>query len=168
MKVFILNGMAQSGKDTFYKLVSSLTSCETFHFSIIDKIKDQASMMFGWDGQKGEEDRKFLHELKVLTDDYNDQNFKYVYDGIKDALYLNTQDVNIFIDMREEKDILRAKQELNAITILIKNNNVENILTNNADANVFNMEYDIVIDNSGTIEDLKLKAKQFIDNYIEV
>ena len=71
MKVFILNGMAQSGKDTFYKLVSSLTSCETFHFSIIDKIKDQASMMFGWNGQKGEKDRK-----RLLLDESKSQSSK--------------------------------------------------------------------------------------------
>ena len=166
MEIFILNGMAQSGKDTFYNMVSELKKYETFHFSIIDTVKEKARLL-GWRGEKTEKDRKFLYDLKQLMDNYNDYNFNYVK-GLIDVNYNLSNPRSLFIDMREEKDIIRAKKEFNAKTILIKNDNVKNILSNDADANVFNMEYDIVIDNSGTIEDLKLKAKQFIDNYIEV
>jgi dephospho-CoA kinase len=167
MQIFILNGMAQSGKDTFYNMVSEMKKDETFHFSIIDKVKEKAKLL-GWTGEKTEKDRAFLHNLKILMDNYNDFNFEYV----KTLIDLNNESRNpysfIFIDMREEKDIIRAKKEFNAKTILIKNDNAKNILSNNADANVFNMKYDIIIDNSGTLDDLRLKVKQFIKEYIEV
>ena len=166
MAIFILNGMAQSGKDTFYNMVSELKKDETFHFSIIDKVKEKAKLL-GWTGKKTEKGRKFLYDLKQLMDNYNDYNFNYVK-GLIDVNYNLSNPRSLFIDMREEKDIIRAKKEFNAKTILIKNDNAKNILSNNADANVFNMEYDIVIDNSGTLDDLRLKVRQFIEEYIEV
>lgn len=40
-KVFIINGMARAGKDTFCEFVSELYP-NTYHFSIVDLVKAQA------------------------------------------------------------------------------------------------------------------------------
>ena len=162
MQIFILNGMARAGKDTFYNFIEELTD-NTFHFSIIDLVKHHANSL-GWNNEKNEKSRKFLYDLKQLTDNYNDMNFKFVLDKLN-SLDSNTQVV--FIDMREMKDISRAIKELNAKTVFVSNLNVTNVLSNEADANVFDIEYDIVIDNSGTLDDLKEKAIDFINKYIK-
>ena len=68
----------------------------------------------------------------------------------------------LFIHIREIDEIIKAKKMLNAKTLLIKNPRVELITSNNSDGNVYNYNYDFVIENDGTLEDLKDKAKQFL------
>lgn len=161
-KVFIINGMARAGKDTFCKFVSEFYP-NTYHFSIVDSVKRQA-LQLGWDGVKDEKGRKFLNGLKNIIDEYNDNNFKEIVEKVN-----NTDDTNkvFLIDMRELSDIERARKELNASIVLINNENVEQIKSNNADANVYNISYDIVIDNSGSLDELKDKAQYFVNKYIK-
>lgn len=73
----------------------------------------------------------------------------------------------LFLHIREPEEIERAAKAFSAKTILITRDQVKHITSNMADENVFNYDYDIVIDNSGTLDDLKAKAKGFIiDNFI--
>ena len=62
-KIFITNGMARCGKDTFAKFLNELIP--TMKYSSIDKVKDIAYLC-GWDGGKTERDRKFLSDLKKV------------------------------------------------------------------------------------------------------
>jgi dephospho-CoA kinase len=55
-------------------------------------------------------------------------------------------------------------KKLNAKTILMKRDSVKHITSNMADENVFNYDYDIVIENNGTLEELKEKAKLFVND----
>ena len=164
MKVFIINGMARSGKDTFCNFVSEMYN-DTYHFSIVDLTKDYAKQL-GWNGEKDEKGRKFLCELKRITDEYDDRNFQRVKDIIE-RLNIESDNMVYLVDMRETQDIERARKELDAKIVFIKNSNVPIINSNYADAGVFNINYDIEIDNSGTLDDLKDKAKDFIDKYIK-
>lgn len=45
------------------------------------------------------------------------------------------------------------------------NDNVKGIYSNHADARVLEYNYDIVIDNSGTLEDLEIIAKDFVEKW---
>ena len=65
---------------------------------------------------------------------------------------------------RKKKDIDRAKYDMNAITVFIKNDNVEAVTSNEADANVENYEYDYYIENNGTIKDFETNIKVFYFN----
>ena len=47
-------------------------------------------------------------------------------------------------------------------SLIVKNSNFKRIYSNMADAKVDNYEYDFIIDNSGTLEDLGRTAKGFI------
>jgi hypothetical protein len=58
------------------------------------------------------------------------------------------------------------KEGLNATTLLIRRPGDDEAETSNhADANVFNYEYDLTIENNSDIMDLAKKAKDFI-NYM--
>lgn len=48
----------------------------------------------------------------------------------------------------------------------LRRNSIKHITSNMADKNVFNYDYDFIIENDGTIEELKNKAKKFINEVI--
>jgi len=68
----------------------------------------------------------------------------------------------MFIHIREIAEIEKIKQKINAKTLLVKNPKVKLILSNESDANVNNYNYDYVLLNNGTLEDLQKKAKEFV------
>ncbi len=157
-KVIITNGTGGSGKDEFAKILNNHIPC--VKYSSIDLIKEIATLG-GWDGGKTEKDRKFLSDLKILFTEYNDAPFndiKEIVDNFNDG-YLETQ--LLVVDIREPNEIERAKKEFNAITVLVKNDNVKPITSNMADANVLNYNYDYIVDNSGTLEDLENEVFKF-------
>ena len=170
-QVYIINGSGGVGKDTFVELVSNELNdlLKKFHtvinFSSVDKVKEIAKEI-GWDGKKTEKDRKFLSDLKVLASEYCDMPFKSMRSKVAEFYEDNFAHI-LFLHIREPEEIERAAKSFNAKTILITRDQIKHITSNMADENVFNYDYDIVIDNSGTLDDLKIKAKKFIeDNFI--
>lgn len=152
------------GKDTFVEFVSAITP--TLNISSVDKVKEIA-IEIGWDGKsKTEKDRKFLSDLKLLTGEYCDMPFQSMKEQVN-KFNKDKKDNVLFLHIREPEEIKRAVKEFNAKTVLITRNSVEQIMSNMADANVYNYKYDHVIYNNGTIEDLKETAKRFVNNYIK-
>lgn len=159
-KVFIINGSGGVGKDTFCEYVGHYAKVKVI--SSIDLVKDYASKM-GWNGSKTPRDRKFLSDLKDLLTKYNDYPFR---DICQKVLWFKEDDNEfLFIHIREPEEIDRAKREFNAHTILMVNDNVRGIYSNHADARVLEYNYDIVIDNSGTLKDLEIIAKDFVEKW---
>lgn len=159
-KVFIINGSGGVGKDTFCEYVGHYAKVKVI--SSIDLVKDYASKM-GWNGSKTPRDRKFLSDLKDLLTKYNDYPFR---DICQKVLWFKEDDNEfLFIHIREPEEIDRAKKEFNAHTILMVNDNVKGIYSNHADARVLEYNYDIVIDNSGTLKDLEIIAKDFVEKW---
>lgn len=68
----------------------------------------------------------------------------------------------MFVHIREINEIAKIKELLNAKTLLINNPRVPLITSNTSDGNVYNYDYDFIIENEGTLEDLKEKAKEFM------
>jgi hypothetical protein len=159
-KVFIINGSGGVGKDTFCEYVGHYAKVKVI--SSIDLVKDYASKM-GWNGSKTPRDRKFLSDLKDLLTKYNDYPFR---DICQKVLWFKEDDNEfLFIHIREPEEIDRAKREFNAHTILMVNDNVKGIYSNHADARVLEYNYDIVVDNSGTLKDLEIIAKDFVEKW---
>ena len=159
-KVFIINGSGGVGKDTFCEYVGHYAKVKVI--SSIDLVKDYASKM-GWNGSKTPRDRKFLSDLKDLLTKYNDYPFR---DICQKVLWFKEDDNEfLFIHIREPEEIDRAKREFNAHKILMVNDNVRGIYSNHADARVLEYNYDIVIDNSGTLKDLDIIAKDFVEKW---
>lgn len=165
-QIFVINGSGGVGKDTFVKLVSVELNdiLKKFHtvmnFSSIDKVKKIATEI-GWRGEKNEKDRKFLSDLKILTSEYCDMPFKSMKNKI-DEFLKDEESIFLFLHIREPDEIARAVREFGAKTILIVRNSVKHITSNIADENVFNYNYDFVIKNNGTLDELYEKAKVFI------
>lgn len=159
-KVFIINGSGGVGKDTFCEYVGHYAKVKVI--SSIDLVKDYASKM-GWNGSKTPRDRKFLSDLKDLLTKYNDYPFRDICQKV--LRFKEDDNEFLFIHIREPEEIDRAKREFNAHTILMVNDNVKGIYSNHADARVLEYNYDIVIDNSGTLKDLDIIAKDFVEKW---
>lgn len=147
--IFITNGMARSGKDTFAEYLNDFVP--TLKYSSIDKVKDIAKQC-GWDGTKDEKSRKFLSDLKILTSKFNNMPFRAIKTTV-DQFKEDKEKRILLIDIREPKEIEKAKKAFGAKTILIKRNDVKIITSNMADAGVFDYDYDFVIENNGTLDD---------------
>ena len=169
-QIFIINGSGGVGKDTFVELVSTELNdtLKKFHtvenFSSVDKVKVIA-IEIGWDGKKREKDRKFLSDLKNLSSNYCDMPFQSMKNKVNEFIK-NDENKFLFLHIREPEEIIRAVKEFDAKTILVVRDTVKYITSNMADKNVFNYDYDYVIQNNGTITDLKQKAKELIDEVI--
>lgn len=165
-KIFILNGVGTSGKGSFVDYINKYIP--TLKYSIIDLPKEAAEML-GWNGSKTEKDRKFLSDIMDLSTDYNDAPFNDVLSLVTD--FKNNKDYAeykvLIIDMRDPKDIARAVETFGAETILVRNPNVEKIESNHADRDVENYEYDYIIENDGTLEQLDKMAYLFSEQVIK-
>ena len=165
-KIFVQNSVGGSGKDTWASLLKKYIP--TLKYSIIDLPKEAAKVL-GWDGGKTEKDRRFLSDIMDLSTDYNDAPFKDVLSLVTD--FKNNKDFAeyevLIIDMRDPKDIARAVETFGAETILVRNPNVAKIESNHADRDVENYEYDYIIENNGTLEQLESVAKAFVDRYVK-
>ena len=169
-QIFIINGNGSVGKDSFVELVSS-QSWEKFlvgNYSSVSKIKKIANII-GWNGEKTERDRKFLSDLKLLTTEYNDMPLNDMKEYANNFMDNKIHAPRIlFLHIREPEEINKAVEafkEYNVKTILVKRDSVKHITSNMADENVYNYNYDIVIDNNGTLEDLREKAKNFSNDF---
>lgn len=169
-QIFVINGFGGVGKDTFVDLVSIELNdvLKKFHtvinFSSVDRVKEIAKEI-GWNGEKSEKDRKFLSDLKKLSSEYCDMPFQSIKSKINE-FDKNENSQVLFLHIREPEEIERVVKEFGAKTILITRNVVKHIMSNTSDANVSNYNYDYIINNNGTIEDLRETVKQFIEAVI--
>jgi dephospho-CoA kinase len=160
--IFITNGMGGCGKDTFANFLKDRANVTKI--SSVDRVKHIA-YEGGWDGGKTEKDRKFLSDLKCLLTEYNDLPFKSISYQVE--LFKEDFDADVLlIDIREPEEIERAKKAFGAKTILIKNDRVPYISSNMADAGVYNYDYDIIIENNGTLEEFEEKVQNFAKEYL--
>lgn len=165
--IFIINGAAGSGKDTFVDCLAIAANDiievgDVENYSSVSVIKDIAKQL-GWDGAKSEKDRKFLSDLKLLCKEYNDLPFKSLIHTVSN-FYKSLNDEFLFIHIREPEEIERAKTAFGAKTILVKNPKISPVESNASDKNVYNYNYDIIINNDGSISDLRELAPVFISD----
>lgn len=169
MRYCVINGYPQSGKDAFVDFCKQEKGALCKKVSTVDFIKDIA-YKYGWTGEKTPKDRKFLSDLKNLFTEWNDIPFKETMERIREfhqtlQIYEVSSEGIVFIMSREPAEIMRFKHELGAISVLIERDAVkDNEQSNEADSGVMNCEYDVVVYNNGTLEDLQTQAKLFLQN----
>lgn len=172
MKIFVINGPAGVGKDTFVTYVDNYLRNEdnskAISLSSVGGIKFIASTYFNYkESVKSDKDRKFLADLKQLTDDYCNYSFKYVDEEIQKILDNNKADIYtkvsaIFIMCREPEKIEKFKEIYHAKTIFVDSNRVIHQVTNNeSDKNVRDFNYDITVLNNGDLSSLSNTAIMF-------
>ena len=179
-QVFIINGSGGVGKDTFVEFVEMIPTFEFIgknenstvwfknleirNYSSVSKVKEIAKII-GWNGEKTERDRKFLSDLKLLTTEYNNMPLNDMKKYTRS--FMNSADINriLFLHIREPEEIAKAVNEFkeyNVKTILVRRDSIKHITSNMADENVYNYNYDIVINNDSTLEELRKKAECFL------
>ena len=169
MKYFIINGKPRSGKDTFVNFCLEELGAFGKLISTVDFVKEIAARC-DWDKTKTPKNRKFLSDLKDLLTNWGDVPYKKTLQEIDmfkfDLDYWDVSDKGVvFIMCREPKEIERFERELNAKSVLIRRASVEfEQQSNHADSEVLNHKYDYIIENNGTIDELKEKAKEFLKN----
>lgn len=169
-KIIIVNGTGGAGKTTFENYcMDYLGKDNCYIFSTIDFVKHLAKEC-GWNGEKTLEARKFLSDFKdFLSDTYmGDLTYQDVKKKILGVLFrynqceANTDNLVFFVDAREPEQIKTFVETLDAKTVLIRNEKQEQMETSNhADRDVLQFDYDWIINNNGTLEELKEKARVF-------
>ncbi len=165
VRVVVINGPGRSGKDTLVEFVTAhyhLGPC--LSHSTVGTVK-LASKYFGADEtiHKGDRERRLWSDLKDAWTRYNDGPFRELMiaasDLEKDNFYSHPL---LFVMVREPPEIARLKRQFgrHCVTVLVTaEDRVKHIPGNHADQNVFNFEYDIIVNNGGSLEDLEGKAK---------
>ena len=164
MKIIVINGVASSGKDLFVELFTKNYKYRTINISTIDKVKEIAKNNFGWNEKKNDKSRKFLSELKKLWIEYNNGPFLDVVNTINEYNFKVKGEEDIFfVHVREPEEIQKFvdKYQDKCTTLMVKRN--VDIPNNNSDQNVEKFNYDYIIENDGTIEELELKVIDFIE-----
>lgn len=163
-KVYITNGSGGNGKDSFADFLGKYIS--VFKYSSIDLVKEMFEVAGISKADKTEKKRKLWSDGKDLLTAYDDIPFKDITSVVTDFMNDKIDTDVLLIDIREPEEIARAVQTFGAETILIRNPKVDKIDTNHADANVENYNYDYIIENNGTLEQLETVAKDFAKNVI--
>lgn len=155
-KYVIINGYPASGKDTTVNQCRLLRDNVT-NMSTIDYVKSIAKLC-KWNGKKDERGRRLLSDLKDAMTRYDDVPLKNIVENIR-----MFSDKIIFIHCREPDEIEKLKNMINAKTLFIKNDNAKPLETNHADSEVENYNYDYILNNSGTLEELLVEANKFLE-----
>ncbi len=163
-KIFITNGSATNGKDTFAKMIGDYIS--TYKYSSIDLVKDMLEFAGIPKEPKTEEKRLLYSDIKDRLTKYDDIPFKDITSIVTDFKNNKIEAEVLLIDIREPEEIARAVKTFGAETILVRNPNAIKIESNHADRNVENYEYDYIIENDGTLEQLEKVAKLFVCDVI--
>ena len=167
--IYIVNGAPGCGKTTFENLCTmNIRFSAAEQISTVDFVKDVAKFC-GWNGKKTPENRKFLSDLKALLTEWDNVPYKRVIWEIEQSIRLyhehdyGDNDYAIFVDCREPEEITKLKVALGAKTILIRRESAEEIeASNRSDKEVLNYQYDIIINNNGSLKDFEKEVRSFL------
>ena len=171
-RIFILNGVHTSGKDTFVKYINEygidVEQDYVVHYSYVDFTSDMLESKGINIKDKSNKLRKLLCDVNNALEEYNDIPFKDCL-NIADNFHQNWLEGDwLFIDCREPKKIERLKQALNAKTVFVKSNKTITA-DNSADKAVAeNYEYDYIVQNTGSLDDLRNNTIDFIKDVINI
>lgn len=163
-KIYITNGSAENGKDSFAEFVGKYIS--TYKYSSIDLVKEMFEVVGVSKKEKTEKKRKLWSDGKDLLTKYDDIPFKDIASIVTDFKNNKIETEVLLIDIREPEEIARAVETFGAETILVRNPNAIKIESNHADRDVENYEYDYIIENDGTLEQLERVAELFVCDVI--
>ena len=157
-KVFVVNGWGGVGKGEFVSACREYSDGPIHIRSMVATTK-RTAFLCGWDGNKDDAGRELISSIKAATDKYYPEFLALSMVELVNAFDCST--CSTFIDARETKDIEELKHRLNAKTILITNDRIE-CPNCKSDKAIKLTGYDYVVENNGTLEDLEMKAGEFM------
>ena len=175
MKVILISGKAQNGKDTVASMLRTKLTADNHRVLIThyaDLLKYICRSYFGWDGAKDENGRRMLQY--VGTDVIRKQNPTLWVDFVTMILkyFRENWDYVIIPDCRFPNEITTiASNGFNTIHLRIVRPNFKSPLTEEqqkhpSETALDNVVPDFYIENSGTLEDLEVVTSNWIKENI--
>lgn len=175
MKIIMICGKARSGKDTLADfLIKHLTEKEAnpCRIQIAQYIKYYAMKYFGWNGEEETKPRDLLNKIgtDIIRNKIN-PNFHTdrLIEDIKILSYF--YDTFVISDVRLPEEIKQIKKAFDNVTTIKLTRESDELneqqlkhMTETAFDNYNNFDY--IIDNNGTLEELEQKSKQIINKVI--
>ena len=157
-KIFYINGIAKSGKDSFVDLAGEFIPIKKL--STITKVKYVAAESFGWNGKKDEKGRALLSSIKDAWTEYNDGPVNSIGKLLENDDWPYSA---VFIMVREFQEMMKMQERFGGKTINVVRPGIEPGETEQSFLKMIpvNYDYDIVIMNDGCLGDLKEDAKNF-------
>jgi hypothetical protein len=168
MEIVVINGTGGSGKDTFVEKVTQLLGEERcYNYSTVDFVK-YIAVIAGWKGAKTPKDRKFLSDLKKVLTEWDDLPYKITEKEIETTANIMYErgclhDSVMFIHCREPEEIDRLSNNFMAHTLLVSRAAADEIKQiNDSDNNVYEYNYECIVENNGSLEELLESARIYI------
>ena len=150
--VIIINGAGGVGKDTICDIASK--HFKVCNISSVDPIKEIARFC-GWTGVKDDRARKFLHDLKTVTAEYNDFPTNWALNVFHQ--FLENDEEILFVHIREPWEIEKFVKATNGVakTLLVRGGSRTRTDSygNAADDQVENYTYDYYFVNDRPLEE---------------
>lgn len=115
--VIVINGAGGVGKDTLCDL--SAKHFKVRNISSVDPIKEIARFC-GWTGVKDDRARKFLHDLKTLTAEYNDFPTNWALAVFRE--FMENDEQILYVHIREPREIEKFVKATDGVakTLLVR------------------------------------------------
>lgn len=176
MKVVLISGKAQNGKDTLAGMLKECLEDKSYRVLIThygDLVKYVCKTFFDWDGNKDEAGRTLLQY--VGTDIVREQNPNFWVEFIKSILtmFKHEWDYVLIPDCRFPNEVeCFMNSDFNTSLIRINRPNYDSGLTpqqlaHPSETSLDNYDYTYFVLNDGTLTDLEAKV-QTIMNQLEV
>lgn len=168
MKIIILSGKAESGKNKVASIIeNTLKDKKVITISYASYLKEYAKNILKWDGNENTKPRTFLQEIGDYVKTIDN---KFLINRLLQDIevYKNYFDVIIISDARfiEEINCIKEKYEnISVINIIGRENSLNNMEKNHITEialDNYNL-YDFKIENKSSIEELEQKVKNIIE-----
>lgn len=164
LKIFVISGKAQHGKDTVANILRDDLSDRGYKVLVThyaDLVKYICKTFFHWDGEKDERGRALLQY--VGTDVVRNQNPNYWVDFIVDILKMfgHNWDYVIIPDARFPNEITALTDNFDDVKHIrvvrpnFKSNLTEEQLNHPSETSLDSTLPDFIFENEGTVEELK-------------
>lgn len=173
MRVYLIAGKARNGKDTTADIIRDYyeeQNKKTVNNSYAYYMKDYAKRITGWDGSEEKKPREFLQQFGTNLVRNRIDNELFVNRMLEDLkVFEYFYDVVTISDGRLPIELDTIRDNVSNVTIIRVNRpNFDNGLTEEQKSHITetgldNYEnYDYVLSNDGTIEELKAKVIKII------
>lgn len=180
MKVVLISAKMRNGKDAFAELLKDeleLKGKKVLIAHYADLLKYICKTFFNWDGQKDEKGRSILQY--VGTDIIRHQCADYWVKFMMEFLFMFRKewDYVLIPDTRFPNEIEYVELSwvgvADTYTVRVNRPNFDNGATteqlkHESECALDDYEFDTIITNSGTLDDLRLKAKHYVDYVLKV
>lgn len=189
MKIIMISGKSQSGKDTIAKIIENNLKEKGYNILILhfaDLVKFYAKQYYNWNGEKDHDGRALLQMIgtTIMRSRYPTYWAEIIAKFIDAVEELNHFQIALIPDWRflnEYETVYDYAKKLNqeVITIRINRYNTDNSqyinpqmneqqATHISECELDSFVFNWIIENKGTLEDLKNSISSMIDNINEL